>query len=100
MVALVILGLVVPGFLDVFARSLRAAADARTWAQALVFAEQGQEMIKIQGAEQAARSPAPGGGFGRRILVRPWRAGLERATVTVTLPDGARFDLDRLVPAP
>ena len=101
MVALVILGLVATGFLETFAGALRSTAGARTWAQALVYAEDGQEAIKIGGA---ARMPSGdtvlGGGFSRRIAVRPWRDGVTQATVTITLPDGARFELDRLVAAP
>jgi prepilin-type N-terminal cleavage/methylation domain-containing protein len=101
MVALVILGLVVTGFLETFAGALRASADGRTWAQALVYAEDGQEAVKIEGAVRATGSETPlGGGFTRRITLRPWREGVTRATVTVTLPKGARFELDRLVPAP
>jgi len=101
MVALVIFGLVVTGFLETFAGALRANADGRAWAQALVYAEDGQEAVKIEGAARATgRESALGGGFTRRITLRPWREGVTRATVTVTLPDGARFELDRLVPAP
>lgn len=101
MVALVILGLVATGFLETFAQALRASADARAWAQALVYAEEGQEAVKIEGvAGVAASGTALGGGFSRRVEVRPWRDGVARATVTVTLPDGARFALDRLVRTP
>jgi prepilin-type N-terminal cleavage/methylation domain-containing protein len=101
MVALVILGLVGAGFLATFAGALRATAGARDWVQALVYAEEGQEAIKIAGADRAAGTePSLGGGFSRQIVVRPWSQGVERATVTVTLPDGRRFELDRLVPSP
>ena len=62
--ALVILGLVVTGFLETFAGALRASADGRTWAQALVYAEDGQEGVKIEGAVRGhwQRNPA-----GRRV---------------------------------
>jgi hypothetical protein len=101
MVALVIVGLVATGLLEVFAGALRGTADARIWAQALVYGEEGQELIKVEGADRVSSAEvALGGGFTRRITVQPWRAGLARATVKVTLPNGARFDLDRLVPAP
>ncbi len=101
MVALVILGLVATGFLETFAGALRATAGTRTWAQALVYAEAGQEAIKIDGtARIATGDTALGGGFSRRIARRPWREGVTHATVTITLPDGARFELDRLVAAP
>jgi prepilin-type N-terminal cleavage/methylation domain-containing protein len=101
MVALVILGLVATGFLEAFAGAVRATADARSWAQALVYGEQGQELIKVEGVDPAMRaSAALGGGFTRRIAVQPWREGVVRATVKVTLPNGARFELDRLVASP
>lgn len=101
MVALAILGLVGTGFLATFAGALRATAGARDWAQALVYAEEGQEAIKIGGPDRAAGTETSlGGGFFRQIVVRPWSQGVERATVTVTLPDGGRFELDRLVSSP
>jgi prepilin-type N-terminal cleavage/methylation domain-containing protein len=101
MIALVILSLVGTGFLETFAGALRGTARAREWAQALVYAEQGQEDIAPQGPDRAAGSyRSLGGGFSRRVAIRPWDKGINRATVTVTLPDGSRFDLDRLVPAP
>lgn len=103
MVALVILGLVATGFLEIFGGALRASSEARTWAQALVYAEQGQEVVKIESGRRTriARQEEPlGGGFSRRVELRPWRDGVARATVTVTLPDGARFEVERLVPAP
>lgn len=101
MVALVILGLVATGFLETLAGALRATAEARTWAQTLVYAEEGQEVVKIdRGARSAGQETPLGGGFSRRITLRPWREGVTRATVTVTLPDGARFELDRLVLTP
>lgn len=101
MVALAILGVVATGFLEAFAGALRATTDARVWAQALVYGEQAQELIKVEGVDRVPRADeALGGGFTRRITVQPWGEGVARATVRVTLPNGARFDLDRLVPAP
>jgi type II secretory pathway pseudopilin PulG len=100
MVALVILGLVATGFLETFAGSVRANVDARSWAQALVYAEEGQALIAVAGTRAGIREPPVGGGFTRTIAVGPWQPGVERVTVTITLPDGARFSLDRLVPAP
>lgn len=101
MVALVILGLVATGFLETFAGALRATTQSRIWAQALVYGEQGQELIKVEGLDRARGIEAKlGGGFARRVSVRPWQEGVVRATVQVTLPDGARFELDRLVATP
>jgi prepilin-type N-terminal cleavage/methylation domain-containing protein len=101
MVALVIVAIAAGGFLEIFVRVLRSTADAHGWAKALVYAEQGQEMVKIDGVASAAARPSTLlGGFTRRIAVRRWRYEVDRVTVTVTLPDGRRFDLDRLVPPP
>jgi prepilin-type N-terminal cleavage/methylation domain-containing protein len=101
MVALVILGLVGTGFLATFAGALRATAGARDWAQALIYAEEGQEALRTGSPNGAGRMETSlDGGFSRRIVVRPWSQGVERATVTVTLPDGTRFELHRLVPMP
>jgi prepilin-type N-terminal cleavage/methylation domain-containing protein len=101
MVALVILGLVGTAFLETFTGALWSTARARAWAQALVYADEGQEATKLQGLQPAVTSDIPlGGGFRRRITSKPWGLGVTRVTVTVTLPDGQEFDLDRLVPAP
>jgi prepilin-type N-terminal cleavage/methylation domain-containing protein len=101
MVALVILGLVATGFLETFAGAFRATARARTWAQALVYAQEGQETVRVGGSGEALRDAGSlGGGFRRQVAVRPWRLGLDQVTVTVTLPDGARFELERLAAAP
>ena len=99
MVALVILGLVGTGFFETFAGSLQATARSRDWAQALVYAEEGQEAIKIGGPKSIPGTATPlGGGFSRRVSVHPWQHGVVRATVTVRLPEGVEFELDRLVP--
>jgi prepilin-type N-terminal cleavage/methylation domain-containing protein len=97
LIALVILGLVGTGFLETFAGALRTTARVRDWAQALVYAEQGQEEVKV-GESRIAEAPL-GGGFSRHIALRQWRPGIDRATVTVILPDSTRLQLDRLVPA-
>jgi prepilin-type N-terminal cleavage/methylation domain-containing protein len=99
MVALVILGVVATGFFETFAGSLRATARSREWAQALVYAEEGQEAIKIGAPIAGVGMAMPlGGGFSRRVAFQPWQNGVVRATVTVTLPEGVQFELDRLVP--
>jgi prepilin-type N-terminal cleavage/methylation domain-containing protein len=99
MVALVILGLVATGLFETFAGSLRATARARDWAQAVVYAEEGQEAIKIGGESQVwSLNTSLGGGFSRQVTLHSWDQGVDRATIAVTLPDGARFELDRLVP--
>jgi len=100
MVALVILGLAVGGLLETVARAVRAATDAPAWAQALIYAEDGQETLAIgDAAATSADTASLGAGFTRRVVVRPWRDGVVRATVIVALPNGARLELDRLLPA-
>jgi prepilin-type N-terminal cleavage/methylation domain-containing protein len=96
-VALVILGLVVTAYLGIFATSARTAADATTWSQAVVYAEDAMESAKL-----GLRGPSPiteqlGRGFERRTEIHPWNRGLARITVVVQLPRGERFELDRLV---
>jgi hypothetical protein len=36
------------------------------------------------------------GGYRRRVTSAQWAGGIDVITVTVTLPNGARFDLRRL----
>jgi len=101
MIALVILGLAATGFLETFAGALRATSEARIWAQALVYAEEAQETLKIGGlGRTSGADTALGGGFRRRVKLRPWRDGIEHVTVVVTLPGGGEFAVDRLVRVP
>jgi prepilin-type N-terminal cleavage/methylation domain-containing protein len=101
MVALVILGIVVTGFLETFAGALRSTGQSRASAQALVYAEQEMETIKTGGLEEARAAEVPlGGGFSRSVVVRPWSPGVDRVTVTVTSRDGGRLQLERLVMTP
>jgi prepilin-type N-terminal cleavage/methylation domain-containing protein len=101
MVALVILGIVATGFLETFAGALRSTADARTMAQALVYANDGIEAVKIGGLTTDLGTEAVlGSGFRRMMKVQPWSRGVQRATVIVTWPNGGRLELDRLVSSP
>jgi len=98
MVALVILGLVVVGYLEVFGASVRAAQNAADWSRAVTYAEAGMEMAKLNLPAALGRgSESFDDGFGRRIETRHWNTGLQLVTVTVTFPDGGRFALDRLL---
>jgi prepilin-type N-terminal cleavage/methylation domain-containing protein len=101
MVALVILGLVVLAYLEVFGATARASNDAATWTQAVTYAEQGMEVAKLDVQGAVLRGPETlEGGFQRRIDARPWRPGVVWLTVTVAFPEGGRFSLDRLVEVP
>jgi prepilin-type N-terminal cleavage/methylation domain-containing protein len=97
MVALVILSLVGVSYLELFRQNHRIVADSRQWSAAVSYAEDAMEQIKLRGVPaQAAAEDLPGG-FTRQISARLWRPGLTLVEVTVGLPGGARFDLDRLV---
>jgi len=98
MVALVVLSLVGVGALELVHQSQGLAANARAWSDAVAYAEDGMELAKL--GSRALRGP-PGdvlpGGF-RRQVTRQLASdgGYERVTVTVFLPGGGQFDLDRL----
>ncbi|UCF19976.1 MAG: prepilin-type N-terminal cleavage/methylation domain-containing protein [Gemmatimonadota bacterium] len=101
MVALVILGLVVVGYLQVFGASIRLAENTRTWSQAVTYAEGGMELAKLdlEAAMRRGRERLEGG-FQRWALARPAGEGLELVTVTVALPEGGQFTLNRLIESP
>jgi prepilin-type N-terminal cleavage/methylation domain-containing protein len=92
LVALLILSLVVAGYLELFHGSHVLLARSRMWSQAIAYAADGMEQVKV-GAEPVTYLP---GGFRRQVTSRPWSAGLQLITVTVILPNGARFNLERL----
>ncbi len=101
MVALVILGLVGVGYLELFGGALHVADNARTWSQAVVYAEDAMEELKLEPGRIVSLIPEPlEGGFTRHVEARPWGDGLWRVTVVVTLPGGGHYDLDRLVRSP
>ena len=94
MVALVILGLVVSGFLEVLQGSNRLARDSETWTIAVAYAEDAMESVKLGdavGSEQLA------GGFQRHVEIRPWLDGIRLVRVVVSIPGGGEVALDRLV---
>jgi len=101
MVALVILGLVVVGFLAVFQGSMRLARDSERWAEAVAYAEDAMEAVKLDPAELLAPAPVElRGGFERSVETRAWGGddSVRVVTVVVTLPDGGgHMTLTRLV---
>ena len=92
LVALLILSLVVAGYLELFHGRHKLLARSRVWSQAIAYAADGIEQAKL-GEDRAVSLP---GGFTRQVTTTPWSNQLSVITVTVTLPDGARFDLRRL----
>jgi len=98
MVALVILGLVAAGFLEVFAGTARTTQDVETWTRVVNFAAEGMELAKADVDQAIARGRErlePG--FVRVISTRQVDASLLMVTVTVTFPNGGVFTLDRLL---
>ncbi len=100
MMALVILGLVSLAYLELFGRTVRATESARDWSQAVAYAEDGMEQLKLalEGEQQAGYQDL-GGGFARRIESRAWHDNLQLVSVIVALPGGGEYSLSRLVEA-
>jgi prepilin-type N-terminal cleavage/methylation domain-containing protein len=98
MVALVILGLVVVGYLEVFAGAARAQRDTEVWIQAVTYAEDGMELAKLDLESATLRGPEElQGGFRRQVSSRALGPGLRLVTVTVFFPDRGQFVLNRLL---
>jgi prepilin-type N-terminal cleavage/methylation domain-containing protein len=98
MLALVILGLVGLGYLQLLHQSHRLINDSRGWSQAVGYAEDAMEGVKLRGAPTHPVLDNLPGGFRRQVTAALWRPGLTAVKVTVTLPGGGQFDLNRLIP--
>lgn len=98
LIALVILGTVAVGMLEVLAGAARVATNAEQWSAAVAYAEAGMETLKLDPvAGSAARVESVGQGFTRRVEVRPWSDPAFRlVTIDVTLPGGGHHTLTRL----
>jgi len=101
MIALVILGLVVVGFLQLFGLAVRTSRRVESWTDAVAYAEAGMELAKLDLAEAVGRGfeELPDG-YRRQVTTRPWSATLRVATVTVAFPGGGEFRVERLVEVP
>ena len=108
MVALVILGLVSLAYLELFGGTVRAAESAAHWSQAVAYAEDRMESLKLTSENAWERGPEQlDGGFTRRVETRSWRDDLGRddlgrdgllvVSVVVTLPGGGEFAVSRLM---
>jgi prepilin-type N-terminal cleavage/methylation domain-containing protein len=97
LVALVILGLVGLGYLQLFHQSHRVVADSRQWLAAVVYAEDAMEKVKGQGITSVSAAENLPDGFRRQVSTRSSGPGLMAVKVTVSLPGGGSFDLDRLL---
>ncbi len=101
MIALTIFGLVVLGYLELFAATGRMARDSDEWSRAVAVAEDAMEAAKLDALLfLAAEETELEGGFTREARYEPWGPGLARFTVVVGLPGGGRFELQRLMSAP
>jgi prepilin-type N-terminal cleavage/methylation domain-containing protein len=101
MVALVILGMVAIGYLQLLQVSRTLVQRSRVQARAVSYAAAGMERAKLElpNLEPKPTELLPDG-FRRETTARRWRPGLALLTVMVYQPGGARFDLVRLVPEP
>lgn len=99
MVALVILGLVVLGYLELFTAASRSTRQAEVWSQAVAYAEDAMEALKIEpGLPPLGREPLAGG-FERTVEARAWDADTRLVTVIVHLPQGGSYTVSRLFDA-
>jgi len=97
MVALVILGLVVLSYVQLLGATVRSTRNIGTWTQAVDFAEAGMELAKVGLPAMLVRGrESLVGGFVRQIHSQPVGEGLQIVKVTVFLPDGGNYSLDRL----
>jgi prepilin-type N-terminal cleavage/methylation domain-containing protein len=98
MVALVILGLVSLAYLELFGGTVRASESVRHWSQAVAYAEDAMEQLKVVSESEWERgSEDLGGGFARRVQTRRWRDNLQVVSVIVALPGGGQYSLSRLM---
>lgn len=101
MVALVILGIAVAGYLELFGSTTRLGAASAAWSQALSYAEQTLEEVKLDPARAASRTSEPlPGGFSRAVRTQAWSSQLQLVTVVVTLPTSGELRVARLVVVP
>jgi prepilin-type N-terminal cleavage/methylation domain-containing protein len=93
LVALVVLTMVGVGYLQLFSESHRVVGVSQQWSDAVAYAQDAMEHAKLTGVDN--QGPLPGG-FRRQIARRPYMSGYTLVTVTVTMPNGARYQLNRL----
>jgi len=98
LVALVVLSLVGLGALQLIHQSHELVGNAREWSQAVAYAEDGMELAKLGAPPHGPPGDLLPAGFRRQLIRRalPSAGRFEQMTVTVFLPGGGRFDLDRL----
>ena len=98
LLALMILGFSVVGYLDLFRGGATSVSSASDWMRTVAIAESAMEAATLGDALQAQQAGGvPEEGFVRRVEVRPWDGALSDVVVTVTSPQGASLTLHRLV---
>lgn len=97
MVALVILGLVAVECLQVLRGTLRLSDDSARWTQAVSYAEDAMEAVELRELSPVTTRTSLPGGFARRTDSRRWNESATQVTVTISLPDGGEYRLDRLM---
>jgi hypothetical protein len=97
MVAFVILGLVIAGYLRLLQGGQALIFASRGWAGVVAAAQDGMERAKLA-PDSVGSQPdeALPGGLRRRTTVEPWQPGLALVTVTVAMPGQGRFSVSRL----
>jgi len=93
LVALVVLTIVGAGYLQLFSESHHIVGVAQQWSNAIAYAQDAMEHAKLTGTD--LQGPLPGG-FRRQITRRPFDSVYTVVTVTVTTPNGVRYQLNRL----
>lgn len=97
LVALVILGTLAVGMIEVLAGTARVASGAEEWSRAVAHAEHRMETLKIDPAPPGAAVEHLADGFTIRVEERPWSTpGFMVVTVEVGLPGGGQHTLVRL----
>jgi prepilin-type N-terminal cleavage/methylation domain-containing protein len=93
LVALVVLTIVGVSYLQLLSASHRVVGVSQQWSDAVGYAQDAMEHAKLTGADPQGALP---GGFRRQITRQPFGGGYTLVTITVMLPNGARYNLDRL----
>jgi prepilin-type N-terminal cleavage/methylation domain-containing protein len=93
LVALVVLTIVGVSYLQLFSASHRVVGVSQQWSEAIAYAQDAMEHAKLTGTDPRGALPD---GFRRQITRQPFGSGYTLVTITVTLPNGARYDLNRL----
>jgi len=96
-VALVILGLVATGCLELFEGAARNSRQAGQWTTGVEYAEAAMEAEKLAPGLEDENPDLRRAGFTRKIRRSFVAVGMEDVSITVTLPEGQSFELHRLI---